>query len=64
MPSHTHAQYVTSDNVSGGGIRVDYTKDGASLPYLQGIDTGSSGGNQPHNNIQPYITCYMWKRTA
>lgn len=64
MPSHTHAQYVTSDNVSGGGIRVDYTKDGASLPYLQGINTGSSGGNQPHNNIQPYITCYMWKRTA
>ena len=64
MPSHTHAQYVTSDNVSGGGIRVDHTKDGASLPYLQGIDTGSSGGNQPHNNIQPYITCYMWKRTA
>ena len=64
MPSHTHAQYVTSDNVSGGGIRVDYTKDGASLPYLQGIDTGSSGGNQPHNKIQTYITCYMWKRTA
>lgn len=64
MPSHTHAQYVTSDNVSGGGIRVDYTKDGTSIPYLQGIDTGSSGGNQPHNNIQPYITCYMWKRTA
>lgn len=22
------------------------------------------GGNQPHNNLQPYISCYMWKRTA
>lgn len=64
MPSHKHAQYVTSDNQAGGGIRVDYTKDGTSLPYLQGIDTGSSGENQPHNNLQPYITCYMWKRTA
>lgn len=64
MPSHTHAQYVTSDNQGGGGIRVDYTKDGSSIPYLQGIDTGSSGENQPHNNLQPYITCYMWKRTA
>lgn len=23
-----------------------------------------AGGNQAHNNLQPYITCYMWKRTA
>ena len=22
------------------------------------------GGDIPHNNLQPYITCYMWKRTA
>lgn len=22
------------------------------------------GGDKPHNNLQPYITCYMWKRTA
>ena len=22
------------------------------------------GGNVPHNNLQPYITCYMWRRTA
>ena len=22
------------------------------------------GGNQPHNNLQPYITCYMWKKVA
>ena len=24
----------------------------------------NTGGDQPHNNLQPYITCYMFKRTG
>lgn len=24
----------------------------------------NTGSSMPHNNLQPYITCYMWKRTA
>lgn len=26
--------------------------------------TASAGGGNAHNNMPPYITCYMWKRTA
>jgi microcystin-dependent protein len=26
--------------------------------------TGSTGSGSAHNILQPYITCYMWKRTA
>lgn len=26
--------------------------------------SSSTGNGTGHNNIQPYITCYMWKRTA
>lgn len=25
---------------------------------------GLAEGEQVHNNLPPYITCYMWKRTA
>lgn len=28
------------------------------------ITVSSGGSNTPHNNLQPYITCYMWKRVA
>lgn len=26
--------------------------------------TGTSGGNQPHNNVQPSIVVFIWRRTA
>ena len=28
------------------------------------IRTSLVGGSQPHNNMPPYLTVYMWKRTA
>jgi len=29
-----------------------------------GIGIYSSGSGAPHNNLQPYVTVYMWRRTA
>ena len=28
------------------------------------ININNTGSSQSHNNMQPYLTVYMWKRTA
>lgn len=52
---------------SGTGFSHTVSSDTHShtvdLPTFAG-NSGDTGGNQPHNNLQPYITCYMWKRVG
>lgn len=64
MPSHSHMQYVAS-NDGVQAERRDYNEDGRSSIYEQGCYTGQTGGNQAHNNLPPYeVTGYMWIRRA
>ena len=62
IPSHNHASnhlFVWGGsglNIGGSGLTtVDLNKS---------VTSGNTGGGQAHNNLQPYITCYMWRRTA
>ena len=63
MPAHSHMQYVTAN--PGQGIhdtREDYNTDSQNLDTYDHIQTGSTGGSQPHNNMPPFVSVYAWKR--
>lgn len=65
IPNHSHEQVVVADTHNNTGLRSDYNNDvqnGGAFP--QGINTNSTGGDQSHNNIQPYIVVYRFRRTA
>lgn len=61
IPRHTHAVSVTN----GQGTRdwgLNFTYDGKST-----FNSGASetiGGDQPHNNMQPYEVVNIWERIS
>ena len=59
MPSHNHPGIIGYTNTTGYYARLYEGSQGTNLD-----GEGKTGGDKPHNNLQPYITCYMWKRTA
>lgn len=66
MPTHTHNIRGRIDRYQGSGtvFREPYDPNDIDGERDNNISTYSTGGSQSHNNLQPYITCYMWKRTA
>ena len=64
MPRHSHAVpgWLGSAQWAVGYI---WLRAAAGEGNTQGANgTADTGGGQPHNNLQPYITVYMWRRVA
>ena len=57
MPEHSHSYNTISgqSKMESGEGSVGTTEEGR---------TGVAGGNAEHNNIQPYMVAYIWKRVS
>lgn len=61
LPAHSHL----IDRIFEGLPGSDNWAYRASSEYIGGkMNTGETGSNQPHNNIQPSIGVYRWHRIA
>ena len=64
MPKHVHdVKYGTAQNLGlnsgSSGYKLNYENGGTQQIYAT-----ATGGNQPHNNLQPYQVVAYWKRIA
>ena len=64
MPRHSHEMRWSNEGTvgSGHGCLIRDSLSGESWPY--GYWTGQDGGGQAHNNLQPYITVFRYRRVA
>lgn len=62
MPSHDHRQRFNNTYGSEyGGFAFSDSKYNSN--YWWCLPTEAKGGNQPHNNMPPYMAKYMWIKT-
>ena len=61
IPSHTHTATLMGN---GEDETQDLPAAGDSTNPSRTMTTNATGGGGAHDNVQPYIVVYMWRRTA
>jgi microcystin-dependent protein len=68
IPSHSHALTASQGDglerspagqLLATGIGVSQYQAPGQITNLNAGAVGAAGGNQPHNNLQPYLTLYF-----
>ena len=64
MPKHSHNLPVDKQYGEATTTERDRINLTSGIAYNNGYASNDTGASQPHNNMPPYLTVYMWRRIA